>query len=706
VYLQDARYGYLRWGADGKVRQLDQLYPQLSEKEPVPGPTHTIGAPVEHLDLATVIKVSQAVSGEIVLDKLLNTLLRTAIEHAGAERGLLILSRGTEHRIAAEATTGGNTVTVQLRDEAVTAAMLPELVLHYVLRTRETVVLDDAAARNPFSGDPYIGQRQARSILCLPLITQAKLIGVLYLENNLAPGVFASGRIAVLKLLASQAAIALENASLYRDLEEREAKIRRLVDANIIGIFIWNSDGHIIEANDAFLRMLGYDSEDLVAGRLRWTDMTPEDWHESHLRALRQRKTTGVAHPYEKEFFHRDGNRVPVLIGAANFDDYGNRGVAFVLDRTEGKRAEEALRESEERFRTLIQFSFDVYWESDAEHRFIRQEFAEGLADAIGKTRWEVPYLEPDEDVWRKHRETLDAHLPFRDFELARPTPDGGKRYVSVSGLPVFDEAGRFIGYRGVSRQITERKQAEQALHQAQAELAHVARVMTMGELTASIAHEVNQPLAALATNANAGLRWLARQPPNLDEARDCLHRMFRDVHRAGEVITRIRSLAKKSSPVKARLDLNDAIYEVLATIDPEARRYTVLVRTDLAPNLPPVQGDRVQLQQVILNLVMNGIEATKEVTDRPRELQIRSRPNEDGAVLVSVQDNGIGLEAENLERVFDAFYTTKATGMGIGLSISRSIIGAHEGRLWANSNVPHGSIFYFTVPAQPGSAS
>ena len=280
VYLRDARYGYLRWGADGKVRQLDEMYPHLREEEPAPAPTSTIGAPVEHLDLATVIKVSQAVSGEIVLEKLIDTLMRTAIEQAGAERGLLIFPRGAEPRIEAEATTGGDTVVVQLRDEPVTAAVLPESVLHYVLRTRESVILDDAAAQPAFAADPYIRQRQARSILCLPLITQAKLIGVLYLENNLTPRVFAPARIAVLKLLASQAAIALENARLYRDLEQREAKIRRLVDANIIGIFIWELEGRIIEANDAFLRMVGYDREDLVSGRVRWTDLTPPEWRD------------------------------------------------------------------------------------------------------------------------------------------------------------------------------------------------------------------------------------------------------------------------------------------------------------------------------------------------------------------------------------------------------------------------------------------
>ena len=209
--------------------------------EPAPGPTRTIGAPIEHLDLATVIKVSQAISGEIVLEKLIDTVLRTAIEQAGAERGLLILSRGGEPRIAAEATTRGETVVVQLRDESVTATTVPESVLRYVERTNESVILDDAAAQNPFSADPYISQHHARSILCLPLLNQAKLIGVLYLENSLSSRVFTPARIAVLKLLASQAAISLENTRLYRDLAEREAKIRRLVEANIIGIFIWDS---------------------------------------------------------------------------------------------------------------------------------------------------------------------------------------------------------------------------------------------------------------------------------------------------------------------------------------------------------------------------------------------------------------------------------------------------------------------------------
>ena len=529
LYLRNARHGYLRWGADGKVRQLEQLHPHLWENERVPGPTTTIGAPVEQLDLATVIKVSQAVSGEIVLEKLIGTLVRTAIEQAGAQRGLLLLLQREGLRITAEATTNDDMVVVDLRDEVVTEDVLPESVLHYVLRTQETVILDDAVAQSSFAADPYIRQHMARSILCLPLLNQAKLIGLLYLENNLAARVFAPARIAVLKLLASQAAISLENTRLYRDLAEREAKIRRLVDANIIGMTIWDLEGRFLEANDAFLRMLGYDQEDLASGRLNGTNLTPAEWRDRDARTIAELKTIGIVQPFEKEYFRKDGSRVPVLMGGTLFDESGNQGVSFVLDLTERKRAEQDLRASEARFRTLVQFSFDVYWESDAQHRFIRQEFAESVVDApargseLGKTRWEVPYLEPDAEAWRKHRETLDAHLPFRDFELARATPDGGKRYVSVSGLPVFDENGRFTGYRGVGRHITERKLAEQALHEAQTELAHVNRVTTMGQLTASIAHEVNQPIAAAVINAQAALRWLRAIPPNLEEVRQSL---------------------------------------------------------------------------------------------------------------------------------------------------------------------------------------
>src|SRR6202035_1279453 len=315
LYLRNARYGYLRWGADGKVRQLDEMYSQLRKDELAPAPTSTIGAPVERLDVGTVLKAAQAVSGEIVLDELIKTLLRIAIEHAGAERGLLILFPGDEPRVAAEATTGRGQVEVTLRQTAASPAELPESVFHTVIRTRQSVILDDASAQNPFPADEYILQKHARSVLCLPLVKQAKLIGVLYLENNLASHVFTPARISVLEFLESQAAISLKNARLYNDLREREARIRRLVDSNIIGIMIGDSRGRIIEANEAFLDMLGHTRDDMVSGQIRWTKLTPAEWAPADQDALAQMSATGSCKPFEKEYFRKDGSRVPVLVG-------------------------------------------------------------------------------------------------------------------------------------------------------------------------------------------------------------------------------------------------------------------------------------------------------------------------------------------------------------------------------------------------------
>src|SRR6202011_4279562 len=425
AYLQDARYGYLRWGADGKVRQLDQLYPHLREK----GATSTIGAPVEHLDLATVIKVSQAVSCEIVLEKLIDTLMRTAIEHAGAERGVLVLPRGVEQRIEAEATTSGDTVVVRVREAS--AAALPESIVHYAVRTQESVILDDASAQNPFSADTYIRQHHARSILCLPLINQAKLIGVLYLENNLTPHVFTPTRIAVLKLLASQAAISLENTRLYRDLEEREAKIRRLVDADIMGIFIWNLQGKILQTNEAFLHMLEYSREDLLSGRVHWRDLTPADWQDRDERAVAELKATGAAQPFQKEYFRKDGSRVPVLCGAAMFEGSGNEGVAFVLDLSKQKRAEEALRASEERWSKLAENSSGGIALIAPDGRFIAANLA--LQKMLGYTEGELQGRTLSDITHEEDRAATEARIQD-GHEGQRRVYRVEKRYLRKDG--------------------------------------------------------------------------------------------------------------------------------------------------------------------------------------------------------------------------------------------------------------------------------
>lgn len=325
------------------------MYPHL-KNEPDPGTTGTIVAPVELLDLATVIKVSQAVSGEMILEKLTERLMRAAIEHAGAERGLSIVPRGDKLQMEAEATIGGDGLTVHLRDGTPTPAALPESLVRFVMRTREIAILDDASVQAPFSADPYIVQRRVHSILCLPLVNQAKLIGILYLENNLTPYAFTAGRVTVLKVLASQAAISLENTRLYRDLEDREARIRRPIEANVVGVVMWTLDGAITGANEAFLRMVQYGHEDLASGHVRWRDLTPAEWRDCDERAVADLKATGIFRPFEKEFFRKNGSRVPVLLGGALFEGSRNEGVAFVLDLSEQKEAEqerERLRQLE-----------------------------------------------------------------------------------------------------------------------------------------------------------------------------------------------------------------------------------------------------------------------------------------------------------------------------------------------------------------------
>jgi PAS domain S-box-containing protein len=282
---------------------------------------------------------------EMVKEKLIDTLLRAALEETGAQRGTLILSRSGEHRVAAEALRRSKRIVVRFRDQVANESLLPASVLHYVLGTRESVVIDDAPTRARFAADRYVHQRNAHSILCLPLLNQGKLnratlLGVLLLESDSASGVFTPTRIRTLKLVASLAASALENSRLYGDLREREAKVRRLVDANIIGIYIVDIRGPILESNDAYLRMLGYRRADLVSGRLRWTDLTPPEWRAADKQRVERVERIGRVQPFEKEFFRKDGTRVPVLMGVARFKEPRTQAVVFALDISKQKQAD------------------------------------------------------------------------------------------------------------------------------------------------------------------------------------------------------------------------------------------------------------------------------------------------------------------------------------------------------------------------------
>ena len=390
-----------------------------------------------------------------MLEKLFDTVLRKAMEHAGAERGLLIIPRGDELQIEAESRTRENDVVVCLRNASAVATAVPESILRYVLRTRDSVILDEASSANPFSADPYFRQYRVRSILCLPLLNQARLSGILYLENNLAPHVFTPDRITVLRVLVSQAAISLES------------------------------------------------------------------------------------------------------------------------------------------------------------------------------------------------------------------------------------------------------KVAEEALNRARSELAHVARVTTLNALTASIAHEINQPLASLVTNASICLRRLNAEPPNVEGARETVQRTIRDANRASDVITRLRALFNKKELALEPLDLNETAREVIDLSLSDLQRNRVILRSELADDLPPVTGDRVQLQEVILNLLRNASEAMSTVDDHPRELLVRTEHDKGDQVRLTVRDVGVGFTPESAAKLFQAFYTTKNDGMGIGLHVSHSIIEGHHGRLWATANDGPGATFSFAIPCR-----
>jgi PAS domain S-box-containing protein len=566
------------------VRQLDRSYPGLAAAEGF-RPTTTSGSPVQRFDVATVVKASQAMSGEIVLPKLIEQLMTIALENAGADRGLLILPVQNEYVVQAEAQATGARIEVVQCQKSISEIACPDAIVRYAVRTHESVVLGDGSRPNLFSEDDYLRSGRAKSILCLPLINQTQLRGLLYLENTLTSDAFAPDRIAILEVVAAQAAISLENTRLYSDLQEREAKIRRLVDANIIGICIWGFEGQILDANDAFLRMVGYDRQDLADGRIRWTSLTPPDWRDSDARAVEERKMTGTAQPFEKEYLRKDGNRVPVLIGVAAFEESGSQGVAFVLDLTERKRSEAEARESERR---------------------------------------------------------------YREVEM---------------------------------------------------ELAHANRIATMGQLTASIAHEVKQPVGATLTNAQAALRFLDHEPVDLDEIREIFADIAKDSIRANDILDRIRDLTKKAPPRRDRFEINEAIREVVELTKGEAVKHWVSLETQLVGSLPLIEGDRVQLQQVILNLITNAIQAMGAVSADNRKLRISNEHIESEGVRVAVQDSGPGLSPDSIERLFEPFYTTKSEGMGMGLSICRSIIEAHGGRFWASTGTGSGARFQFTLP-------
>jgi PAS domain S-box-containing protein len=577
AHLRSARNCYERWGAHGKIKQLDKRYAGLREGRALAA-SAAIRPPVGELDVETVGKASQALSSEMVLPVLIEKLIRIAVENAGAERGLLVMVRDGEPRIEAEATSSSGRIEVEVRQSVVTSSDLPQAALLYVLRTQERVLLDDASADKIYSKDEYVRQKRSRSVLCLPIVKQAKLMGALYLENNLTPGAFTSAQVTVLQLLASQAAISLENAQLYSDLQLQAGLLQRLP----VSAWTLEPDGTPDFVNQVWLEFAGQ--------TLDFVRSHPEAW------------MTAV-HPEDRE------------AASTAFWEGVRSGQGFAVE-TRSLRAQD------------------------------------------GSYRWH-----------------LQQAVVLRDAE------------------------GKILKFIGTTTDIDDQKRVEDALRQAQGDLARINRVTTMGELAASLAHELTQPISGAMTNANTCLRKLGRDKPDLDEVRTAVTRIARDTQRAAEIIGRIRSQFVRGAPNREVIDVNEIHRETVALLRDEAMRYDISVRTELAADLPQIVGDRVQLQQVAMNLIINGIEAMKGV-DGIREMVIKSQRAENEQILVSVSDTGIGFAPQLAEQIFDPFFTTKSGGTGMGLRICRSIIESHSGRLWAVGTPGRGATFYLSLPA------
>jgi predicted ATPase/C4-dicarboxylate-specific signal transduction histidine kinase len=599
AYFKGAFSAWQRWGALAKLRQLERLYPHLASSGRST-PYDTIAfAPNEVIrDLESVLRAVRALTEEINLDRLIHILMTMLLERAGAQRGLLIriLDDNTpETQAWAETTSDG--VKVRIVKETPSVNDMPLSVLAAVMRTGQEIRTSKPEIFSPFSQDAYLVTSGA-AVLCVPMYKQARMVGVLYLENRLMPEIFTAEHSRIVRMLAAQAAVSLETARLYAELLEENIQRRRVEKE--------------LRASQTSL-MLGERISN--TGTWRWE--------------------------LEQDLMYVS-------------DQY-----ARILGLPEGQR-------------TLSMADFLTLVHPEDYPRISRL-----VTDSV--------------------RNGVSMRAEFRIFRA-----DGDCRYLLGVGNPIGEEAS-IAEYFGTITDVTARRQSEDAVRVAQADLARVARATTVGQLTASIAHEINQPLMSIVANAGASLRWLNREPAMLINARASLEEIISEGERAGNIIRGLQALTRNQQSSWARVNLHHLVWHIMALSRSELERRQVTLEYALKAEKAFIYGDSVQIQQVLLNLVVNAIDAMAEIHDRPRTITVSSTNPTPQTIRLEIADTGIGLSAEVQARLFDSFYTTKEQGMGMGLTISAGIIEKHLGALTAEPRLPHGSLFTFTLPTEGG---